>query len=109
MNNREEFQKKIETGDFMHINGSVLRTLNVIADSKCRLSSLERSFGNIDHYCFMDSIKYLDLSGYIELTDNETGGKTDFKANCFNNTQIALTAKGIQVLRGAITDHCVDV
>lgn len=109
MNNREKFQKKIETGDFMHINGSVLRTLNVISDSRCRLSSLEYSFGNVDHYCLMDSIKYLDLSGYVELTDSETGKKTNFRADCFDSTEIALTAKGIQVLRGAITDDCIDV
>ncbi len=109
MNNREKFQKKIETGDFMHINGSVLRTLNVISDSICRLSSLEYSFGNIDHYCLMDSIKYLDLSGYVELTESETGKKTNFKADRFDSTEIALTAKGIQVLRGTVTDDCIDV
>ncbi len=109
MNNREEIRKKIETGDFIHINGSVLRTLNVIPDSRCRLSSLEYLFRNIDHYRFMDSIKYLDLSGYAELTDSETGKKTDFKADRFDSTEISLTAKGIQVLRGAVTDDCIDV
>lgn len=108
MNSREKFQKKIENGDFMHINGSVLRTLNVISNSRCHLSSLEYSFRNVDHYCFMDSIKYLDLSGYVELTDSETGKRINFKADYFDSIEIALTAKGIQVLRGAFTDDCID-
>lgn len=109
MNNREKIQNKIETGNFMHTNGSVLRTLNIISDSRCRLSSLEYSFKGVDRYEFMDSIKYLDSSGYVELTDSETGNKTDFKTDRFDSTEISLTAKGIKVLRGVITDDCIDV
>lgn len=109
MNNREKIQNKIETGNFMHRNGSVLRTLNIISDSKCRLSSLEYSFKGVDHYEFMDSIKYLDSSGYVELTDIEFGKKIDFKSDRSDNTEISLTAKGIKVLRGVITDECIDV
>ncbi len=44
MNNHEKIQNKIETGNFIHFNGSVLQTLNIISDSRCRLSSLEYSF-----------------------------------------------------------------
>ena len=109
MNNREKIQNKIETGNFIHFNGSVLRTLNIISDSRCRLSSLEYSFKGIDHYEFNDSIKYLYSSGYVELTDSENGNKTNFKEDRFDSTEISLTAKGIQVLRGAITDNCIDV
>jgi len=107
--NREKIQKKIETGDFIHINGSVLRTLNVIPESRCRLSSLEYLFRDTDRHCLIDSIKYLDLSGYAELTDSETGKKTDFRSDRFDSTEISLTSKGIQVLRGAVTDDCIDV
>lgn len=109
MNNREKIQNKIETGNFIHFNGSVLRTLNIISDSRCRLSSLEYSFKGLDHYEFTDSIKYLYSSGYVELTDSENGKKTDFKEDRFDSIEISLTAKGIQVLRGAITDDCIDV
>lgn len=109
MNNCEKIQNKIETGNFMHQNGSVLRTLNIIPDSKCRLSSLEYSFKGIDHYEFMDSIKYLDSSGYVELTDIESSKKIDFKSDRLESTEISLTAKGIKVLRGVITDDCIDV
>ena len=109
MNNHEKIQNKIETRNFMHRNGSILRTLNVISDSRCSLSSLEYSFKGVDHYCFIDSIKYLDTSGYVDLTDSKTGKKTNFKADRFDSTEISLTAKGIQVLRGIITDDCIDV
>lgn len=109
MNNREKIQNKIETGDFMHRNGSILRTLNAISNSCCRLASLEYSFRRVNHYEFMDSIKYLDSSGYVELTDIESEKKIDFKSDRLESTEISLTAKGIKVLRGVITDDCIDV
>lgn len=73
MNNRENFQKKIETRDFMHMNDSVLRTLNVISDSKCHLSSLAYSFRNVDHYCLVDyvsSIKKIEKTAKICYNEN---------------------------------------
>lgn len=109
MNNHEQIRQKIDTGDFMHINGSVLRTLNVISDSRCSLSSLEYAFGNINRYRLMDSIKYLDSSEYVELTNSENGKKTAFKADQFKNTDISLTAKGVQVLRGVLADNCIEI
>lgn len=41
MNNNEMIQRKIDTGNLLHINEKILRTLNVISESRCRLSSLE--------------------------------------------------------------------
>lgn len=108
MNNRE-IQNKIENENFIHSNGTILRTLNVISDNKCRLSSLEKLFKCIDHYEFTDNVKYLNTSGYVKLTDIETGNEINLKSDRFNSTEISLTAKGIQVLRGAITDNCIDV
>lgn len=109
MNNREKIQNKIETGDFMHRNSSILRTLNAILDSCCRLASLEYLFRGVNHYEFVDSIKHLDSSGYVELTDIESEKKIDFKSDRLESTEISLTAKGIKVLRGVITDDCIDV
>lgn len=69
MNNNEMIQRKINTGNLVHINGKILRTLNVISESKCQLSSLEYSFGDIEHDSFVNSVKYLNMSGYVELKD----------------------------------------
>lgn len=69
MNNNEMIQRKIDTGNLVHINGKILRTLNVISESRCQLSSLEYSFGDIEHDSFVNSVKYLNMNGYVELKD----------------------------------------
>jgi len=107
--NKNKIIQKIDQGNFRHINGTILRTLNVIAESRCRLSSLEYSLRNDDHDSFINSIKYLNLSGYIELVDCNTKKAKDFYDGKFEDVAIALTAKGIRVLSGALEDDCVEV
>ena len=108
--NAEKIQKDIENINFFNMNGTILRTLNMLDDSRCTLASLEFVFKNhIKHTEFMESVKYLSVSGYINLWNTDTGTPTDFKADKFNDTEISLSAKGIQVLRGMITDNCINV
>lgn len=108
--NAEKIQKDIADSKFFHMNGTILRTLNVIEDSRCGLSTFEFVFkGSIEHDEFIESIKYLSLSGYINLTDYISRTPIDFNADRFNNTEMSLSAKGIQVLRGIIEDSCIDV
>lgn len=108
--NAEKIQKDIENINFFNMNGTILRTLNVIEDSRCTLSSLEFVFkSSIKHTEFMESVKYLSISGYINLWNIDTETPTEFKADRFDNTEMSLSAKGIQVLRGMITDNCINV
>lgn len=109
MNNNEMIQRKIDTGNLVHINRKVLRSLNVISESKCQLSSLEYSFGDIKHDSFVNSVKYLNMSGYVELKDCWTKKTISFKESKFDDTEISLTAKGIRVLCGVLEDECVEV
>lgn len=109
MNTNEMIQRKINTGNLVHINGKILRTLNVISESRCRLSSLEYSFGDIEHDSFVNSVKYLNMSGYVELNDCWTKKTTSFTESKFDDTEISLTAKGIRVLCGVIEDECIEV
>lgn len=109
MNNNELIQRKIDTGNLVHINGKILRTLNVISESKCQLSSLEYSFGDIEHDDFVNSVKYLSMSGYVELKDCWSKKAIPFKESKFDETEISLTAKGIRVLCGVIEDECIEV
>ncbi len=108
--NTEKIQKDIKNSNFFHMNGTILRTLNVIENSRCSLKSLEYIFRNdTEHNQFIESIKYLSESGYIYLRNRVTGISTEFKADSFNDTEMSLSAKGIQVLRGMITDNCIEV
>jgi len=108
--NIEKIQNDIKNSSFFHMNGTILRTLNVIEDSRCGLSSLEFVFRQTtNHNSFIESIRYLYESGYIRLMDCNSGNSVDLKENRFKDTETALTAKGIQVLRGIIEDNCIDV
>lgn len=81
----------------IHVNGTILRTLNVIRGSRCGLQSLEFLFtGRIGHDEFMECIHYLSGKEYIKIVKNEF-------------TDISLSANGIQVLRGIIADNCIEV
>ena len=108
--NAEKIQKDIAYSKFFHMNGTILRTLNVLDDSRCTLSSLEFVFkGHTEHNEFIESVKYLSVSGYINLRNCDTGTPTEFRTDKFNDTEMSLSAKGIQVLRGMITDNCINV
>lgn len=109
MHNNEMIQRKINIGNLVHINGTILRTLNVISESKCLLSSLEYSFGDIEHGSFINSVKYLNMSGYVELKDCWTKKTISFNESKFDDTEISLTAKGIRVLCGVLEDECIEV
>lgn len=107
--NIEKIQNDIKNSSFFHMNGTILRTLNVIENSRCGLSSLEFVFRQTDHNSFIESIRYLSESGYIRLTDCTDGNSVELKENRFRDTETALTSKGIQVLRGTIQDNCIDI
>lgn len=108
--NAEKIQKDIENISFFNMNGTILRTLNILDDSRCTLASLEFVFkSSIKHTEFIESVKYLSVSGYITLRNTDTGTPTEFTADRFNDTEMSLSAKGIQVLRGMITDNCINV
>ena len=108
--NTEKIQKDIKNINFFNMNGTILRTLNVLDNSRCTLTSLEFVFkNNIKHTEFTESVKYLSVSGYINLRNINTETPTEFRADSFNDTEMSLSAKGIQVLRGMITDKCINV
>lgn len=64
------------------------------------------SFGNIEHDSFVNSVKYLNMSGYVELKDCWTKKTISFKES---KSEISLTAKGIRVLCGFLGDECIEV
>ncbi len=102
-------QQIAKRSDLMHINGSVLRTLNILSGSKCRLSDLECVFNGINRYHFLDSLEYLAESEYIELKDVPTGSRVELETEHFSATNAVLTGKGILVLRGFLEDDCIEV
>lgn len=108
MNNKEKIQREIEKADFVKINGKILRTLNVIPESSVSLTSLEYTFNGVEHSSFINSVKYLNLSGYVELKNRRTKKAIAFSESEYEETEISLTAKGIRALCGAVEDECIE-
>ncbi|MDE6425836.1 MAG: hypothetical protein K2K89_06835 [Ruminococcus sp.] len=79
------------------VNGSVLRTLNVISGGRCSLSGLEYIFSGVNRCRLLNSLKYLDSGEYIKQTGNK------------ENPDISLTGKGVLILRGFLDDDCIEV
>ena len=102
-------QQTAGNGGLMHINGSVLRTLNVISGGKCRLSDLDDVFSRVTRCRLINSLEYLAESEYIELKNDTTGSRADLETGQFSAINAVLTGKGILVLRGFLTDECVEV
>ncbi|MCM1316190.1 MAG: hypothetical protein NC205_03810 [Prevotella sp.] len=103
MNN--SLQQTAENGGLMHINGSVLRTLNVISGGKCRLSDLDSVFSRVTRCRLINSLEYLAKSEYIELKNGTTGSRADLETADY----AVLTGKGVQVLQGFIEDDFIEV
>lgn len=108
-NSLQQVQQVAKTGGFMQVNGSVLRTLNVISGGKCSLSGLEYIFSGVNRCHLLNSLDYLAKSEYIELKSGTTGSKADLETGKFSDTNAVLTGKGILILRGFLEDDCIEV
>lgn len=104
-----QIQQIAGTDELMHINGSVLRTLNAISGGKCRISDIEYIFSRINHHCLLNSLKYLVISEYIQLKSSTTGSRAELDTERFYDTYAVLTGKGVLVLQGFLDDECIEV
>lgn len=111
--NREEMMRKIRANEFPRNNGHVLSCINLL--DRRDFSPLERvmtgvrSWG-VEKAEFLDSIHFLRLSGYIETRTIE-GKKpdADLADHDYSEIEARVSAKGIRLLQGSITDECVIV
>lgn len=72
------------------------------------LTSLEYTFNGVEHSSFINSVKYLNLSGYVEIKNRRTKKAIAFSESEYEETEISLTAKGIRILCGAVDDECIE-
>lgn len=108
-------QHKLEAISFMDVNGRILRSLNVLKNNSCMLKELENLFYDaskspeIKRHNFSCSVRYLSESGYITLKNTLSGESVELDEEVFNDIEIKLAPKGIQLLCGVIDDDCIYV
>ena len=106
---KETLNKRISAGNFVENNGSVLRTVNLLKTKYNKLKSIQYALNNIDRNEISNSINYLYEAGYLHLRHTESKQPSSLADDDFDVLEGKLTARGIQLLAGVITDECVEV
>ena len=106
---KEALNKRISAGNFVENNGSVLRTINLLKTKYNKLKSIQYALNNIDRNEISNSINYLYEAGYLHLRNIESKQPSSLADDDFDVLEGKLTARGIQLLAGVITDECVEV
>lgn len=105
--NPETMIKKTRAVNFIENNGKVLRGINMLRTDFNKLSSI-RSALNFDNDDFADSVNYLIESEYIRIRHVDTKKPVELANYPMDEIEGKLTAKGIQLLAGAVSDPCIN-
>lgn len=106
---KETLNKRISAGNFVENNGSVLRTVNLLKTKYNKLKSIQYALSHIEKSDIENSINYLYEAGYLHLRNTESKQPTSLADTDFDMIESKLTAKGIQLLAGVISDECVEI
>lgn len=105
---KETLNRRISAGNFVENNGSVLRTVNILKTKFNRLKDIKYAL-NIEKNEIENSINYLYEADYLHLRNIESKQPSSLADSDFDELEGKLTAKGIQLLAGVISDECVEI
>ena len=106
---RETLNRRINAGNFVETNGSIMRTLNVLATKYSRLKDIRYAVSGASKAEIETSINYLNEAGYLHLREIDSRQATTLADTEFEKLEAKLTSRGIQLLAGVIKDECVGV
>ena len=105
---KDTLNKRISVGNFVENNGSVLRVVNILKTKFNRLKDIKYAL-NIEKNDIENSVNYLHEAGYLHLRNSENKQPSSLADDDFDALEGKLTAKGIQLLAGVISDECVEI
>ncbi|MCM1506382.1 MAG: type VI secretion protein [Ruminococcus flavefaciens] len=105
---KETLNRRISAGNFVENNGSVLRAVNILKTKFNRLKDIKYAL-NIEKNDIENSVNYLHEAGYLHLRNSENRQPSNLSDDDFDVLEGKLTAKGIQLLAGVISDECVEI
>ena len=105
---KDTLNKRISAGNFVENNGSVLRVVNILKTKFNRLKDIKYAL-NIEKNDIENSVNYLHEAGYLHLRNSENRQPSSLADDDFDALEGKLTAKGIQLLAGVISDECVEI
>lgn len=103
----EKQMQLIKAGNFKENNGSVMRTINMLRHKYHKLKSVKYALPDISEGEVLDSVNYLHEAGYIHMRNVITKQPSTLADCDFDDLEAKLTAKGISLLAGGVTDPCI--
>lgn len=103
----EKQMQLIKAGNFKENNGSVMRTINMLRHKYHKLKSVKYALPDISEGEVLDSVNYLHEAGYIHMRNVITKQPSTLADCDFDDLEAKLTAKGISLLAGGVTDSCI--
>ena len=108
--NEYEIEEQMRKNKFIKNNGSVIRAINLLRTDYVKLYDVGTALEpQVTLSEVQDSVNYLHESGYIRLVKIRSLQPVDCLGDDFDNLAAKLTAKGIQLINGAIDDPCIDL
>ncbi len=105
---KAELTRRIEAGSFAADNGRVLRTIHILQGRDIRLESLQYALADLSAGALRESLFYLQDAGYIRARDTVSRLRADVTA-ADDTVAVRLTAKGMQLLKGYVSDPAVHI
>lgn len=106
--NPDMIMKKARAASFIENNGRILRALNMIATDFNQLAAIRKAL-YMDSDEYSESLNYLIEAGYVRIRKCDDHESAELADHDMSEIEGKLTAKGVQLLFGAISDKCVDV
>lgn len=105
---KEKLRQRIEAGNFISNNGSVLRAINILHCRYNKIKDIEYAL-DMEHDELADSVNYLHESGYIKLRDARSKQDTTLADSDFCEIEAKLSATGIKLIAGKLSDDCIEI
>ena len=111
---QKEVLQATERAGFADLNGQIMRMCNILKPSQRTLNAVYSLCKNNPNFSYTEeqivkSIGYLCDGGYLAI-DHPKGVQCldDLSGGGFGRIRLHLTAKGTQLLMGALSDPCID-
>lgn len=106
MNIKDQLRKN----KFIKNNGAVIRAINLLRTDYVNLVDVTAALEpQITENEALDSLNYLLEGGYVRLVKIRSEQAVDCIGDDYTQLAGKLTAKGIQLVNGAIEDPCIDL
>lgn len=106
MNIKDQLRKN----KFIKNNGTVIRAINLLRTDYVNLVDVTAALEpQVAENEALDSLNYLLEGGYIRLVKIRSEQTVECIGDDFTQLAGKLTAKGIQLVNGAIDDPCIDL